>query len=178
MWLIVGLGNPGEKYTATRHNIGFVVVDELMRKHSFSEPTDKFKGKLSTGTIEGEKVAVLKPQTYMNLSGESVRAAMDFYKLEPSQIIVIHDEIDLPFGEIRAKKGGGSAGHNGLKSITKHLGTPDYIRIRFGVSHPRELGLKIDVSDYVLGKFTASEQAELEPLVEKTLTLTSEQIKG
>lgn len=163
MKLIVGLGNPGEKYDRTRHNIGFMAVDEIARRHSsFSDFKEKFKGVFSTGTIGIEKVVLLKPHTFMNLSGESVRAAIDFYKIDPEDVIVLHDELDLVTCKVRIKVGGSDAGHNGLKSITKHLGTPKYVRVRMGIDHPRNLGLKTSVSSYVLNEFSKTEREDIE----------------
>ena len=118
MWLIVGLGNPGSQYQYNRHNIGFMAVDEIIRRHNFSEPKKKFQALVSEGVIGGEKVLVMKPQTFMNLSGQAVQAASSFYKIPLEQVIVFHDELDLASGKIRTKIGGGAAGHNGIRSIT------------------------------------------------------------
>ena len=161
--LIVGLGNPGDKYKNTRHNIGFLAVDEMVNRHSsFRGWAEKFKGHFAQGTVGVEKALLLKPMTFMNLSGESVRAACDFFKIDPQDVIVIHDELDLPVGKVRIKKGGGDAGHNGLKSITKHLGTPNYVRIRVGIDHPRNLGLHQEVSSYVLHDFNKKEREDFD----------------
>lgn len=159
MWLIVGLGNPGAEYAATRHNIGFMGIDLLAGNRNFS---GKYQGEFTSLDHGGEKLHLLKPMTYMNLSGKSVQAAMTFYKIPPAHLIVLHDELDLPLGKIRIKKGGGANGHNGLKDIDRLIG-PDYWRIRLGIGHP---GDKNRVHDYVLGRFTQDEQ----PLLEKTLT--------
>lgn len=159
--LLVGLGNPGAQYAETRHNVGFMAVQAILHRH-FSAVVwqSKFKGFYAAGTLGGQKVHLLLPQTFMNLSGESVRPAMDFFKLTPDDVVVIHDELDLALGDIRIKKGGGHAGHNGLKSMIQHLGTPDFRRVRFGIDHP---GQKDLVTPHVLGKFRAEEW----PIVEK-----------
>ena len=156
MRLIVGLGNPGLRYAKNRHNVGFVTVDAIARRYGFPGFRDRFKGELSEGLIGGEKRLLLKPQTFMNASGEAVLAAASFYKIPPGEIVVIHDEIDLRPGKLRVKRGGGSAGHNGLRSIDALLGA-DYWRVRIGVGHP---GIKELVQPYVLQNFTADEIAE------------------
>lgn len=156
MRLIVGLGNPGKQYENTRHNVGWMVVDAIAAAHGFPAWGAKFKGMASKGKIDGEDVVLLKPLTYMNLSGESVRPALDFYKGKPGGVVVVHDELDIAFGALRAKIGGGDAGHNGLKSITQHLGTPDYARVRFGIGRPERKDM---VSDYVLHPFGKAERA-------------------
>lgn len=158
MWLVVGLGNPGAEYAATRHNIGFMAVDALAGAASFSS---KFQGLVANVSIEGKKVILLKPQTYMNLSGRSVQAAMAFYKIPPAQVIVLHDELDLPLGKLRIKRGGGANGHNGLKDIDQMVGA-DYWRIRLGIGHP---GDKARVHDHVLTRFGAQEQPQVEKLL-------------
>ncbi len=163
MILLVGLGNPGSEYALTRHNIGFMAADEISRRYNFDSFKEKFKGLLSSGTIAGEKVLLLKPQTYMNLSGESVLAVCTFYKIKPSDIIVFHDDMDLPVGKIRVKTGGGSGGHNGLKSIDSHIGS-NYMRVRIGVSKPQT---REEVINWVLSRFPVSEQAVLNTLMEK-----------
>ncbi|MBV8778389.1 MAG: aminoacyl-tRNA hydrolase [Alphaproteobacteria bacterium] len=153
MRLIVGLGNPGLRYAKNRHNVGFVAVDAIARRHGFPAFRDRFKGELSEGVLAGERRLLLKPQTFMNESGEAVLAAASFYKIPPSEIVVIHDEIDLRPGKLRVKRGGGAAGHNGLRSIDARLGQ-DYWRVRIGVGHP---GVKELVQPYVLQNFTADE---------------------
>jgi PTH1 family peptidyl-tRNA hydrolase len=163
MYLLVGLGNPGSEYAATRHNIGFIAIDALAGAASFSS---KFHGLSASHTIEGQKVILLKPQTFMNLSGKSVQAAMAFYKIPPENVIVLHDELDLPLGKIRIKQGGGANGHNGLKDIDQAVGN-DYWRIRLGIGHP---GMKEQVHSHVLSKFSAQEMVE----VEKVLKAVSE----
>lgn len=161
MWLFVGLGNPGTAYQHNRHNIGFMAVDEIVRRHKFSPPDKKFQGLLHKGELAGQKVFVLKPETFMNLSGQSVQAAMQFYKIPPDHVVVFHDELDLVEGKTRTKFSGGAAGHNGLRSIDQHLGQ-DYWRVRLGIGHP---GDKDRVSDYVLGDFSKADQAWLDPLI-------------
>jgi peptidyl-tRNA hydrolase, PTH1 family len=153
MRLIVGLGNPGLRYAKTRHNVGFVAVDAIARRYGFPTFRDRFKGELSEGVIGGEKRLLLKPQTFMNASGEAVLAAASFYKIPPAEIVVIHDEIDLKPGKLRVKRGGGAAGHNGLRSIDALLGA-DYWRVRVGVGHP---GVKELVQPYVLQNFPSEE---------------------
>jgi len=159
MWLIVGLGNPGSKYKDNRHNIGFMAVDE-MAGTSFSP--SKFKGDLAEVRKDGQKVLFLKPQTYMNESGQSVGAVARFYKIPTDKIIVLHDELDLKAGELRMKKGGGNAGHNGLKSMQAHLSSPDFWRIRIGIGHPGEKHL---VSNYVLSDFAKAEAPWVEDVI-------------
>lgn len=154
MFLLVGLGNPGPEYALTRHNIGFMAVDALADAARFSS---KFHGETATLSIEDTKIILLKPMTYMNLSGKSVQAAMAFYKIAPEHIIVLHDEIDLPLGKIRIKQGGGANGHNGLKDIDQMIG-PDYWRIRLGIGHP---GMKEQVHGHVLSRFSSDEQDEV-----------------
>jgi PTH1 family peptidyl-tRNA hydrolase len=153
MRLAVGLGNPGSRYARNRHNVGFMAIDAIARRHGFPTFRDRFKGELSEGLIGGEKRLLLKPQTFMNASGEAVLAAASFYKIPPGEIVVIHDEIDLRPGKLRVKRGGGSAGHNGLRSIDALLGA-DYWRVRIGVGHP---GVKELVQPYVLQNFPAEE---------------------
>ena len=162
MFLVVGLGNPGEKYARNRHNIGFMAADEIVRRHSFSNYRSKFQGELAEGKIGTDKVLVFKPQTFMNESGRAVKELITFYKIDTQDIIVLHDELDLVPGKLRIKRGGGHAGHNGLRSIHAHLG-PDYIRVRMGIGHP---GDKNRVSGYVLKDFSKADQDWLEPLVD------------
>ncbi|QIE40538.1 aminoacyl-tRNA hydrolase [Rhodobacteraceae bacterium SC52] len=161
MRLFVGLGNPGPQYAATRHNIGFMAVDRIADDHGFAPFRSKFNGLLTEGTLRGSKVMLLKPQTFMNLSGQSVAEAARFFKISLSDINVFHDELDLAPGKIKVKVGGGHAGHNGLRSIHSHLG-PDYTRIRLGIGHP---GHKDRVSPYVLGNFAKADQDWLDDLL-------------
>ncbi len=154
MLLIAGLGNPGSQYAHNRHNIGFMAADEIFRRHRFSNWQKKFHAEIADGEIDGEKVLLVKPQTYMNLSGQSVGEAMRFYKLTPADLVVIYDELDLVPGKMRIKTGGGSGGHNGIKSIDAHMqsfpGGQNYRRVRLGIGHP---GAKELVHNYVLGDF-------------------------
>jgi PTH1 family peptidyl-tRNA hydrolase len=162
MLLLVGLGNPGAKYAGNRHNVGFVVADAIHRRYRFSSYRAKFDGEIAEGEVGDERVLILKPMTYMNDSGRSVAAAARFYKIEPADLVVLHDEIDLAPGRIRMKKGGGIAGHNGLRSIAAHLG-PDFWRVRIGVGHPGDKAL---VSGYVLGDFAKIDREWLDPSVD------------
>ncbi|QCM10683.1 aminoacyl-tRNA hydrolase [Agrobacterium tumefaciens] len=162
MKIIAGLGNPGSQYAGNRHNIGFMAVDALQRLPSFSPWARKFKAEISEGEIDGEKVLLMKPLTYMNLSGESVGEAMRFFKLAPADIIVIHDELDLLAGRARIKTGGGHGGHNGLKSLDAHCGK-EYRRLRLGIGHP---GDKERVYGHVLGDFAKADRVWLEPLLD------------
>jgi PTH1 family peptidyl-tRNA hydrolase len=161
MKLFVGLGNPGAKYAGNRHNIGFMALDRIASDHGFGPWQVKFKGLISEGRLGAEKVLLLKPQTFMNLSGESVQAAMAFYKIAIGDITVFHDELDLAPGKCRVKTGGGHAGHNGLRSIHAHLGEA-YHRVRLGIGHP---GHKDAVAAYVLNDFAKVEQDWLEDLL-------------
>lgn len=162
MFLLVGLGNPGPKYQKNRHNIGFMAVDEIVRRHSFSEWRSRFQGLVSEGRLNGEKVLVLKPETFMNNSGQAVGEAMRFYKLEPSDVFIIYDELDLALGKLRVKLGGGNSGHNGLKSIDAHIGK-EYWKLRVGISHP---GDKEKVLGHVLGDFAKAESGTLDTMIE------------
>src|SRR5437660_7990791 len=153
MRLIVGLGNPGSRYARNRHNIGFMAAEAIARRYGFPAFRSRFKGELSEGVIGGQRRLLLCPQTFMNASGESVLAAMRFYKIGPAEIVVIHDELDLRPGKVRVKRGGGNAGHNGLRSIDAMIG-PDYWRIRIGIGHP---GVRELVHPYVLQNFTEDE---------------------
>jgi PTH1 family peptidyl-tRNA hydrolase len=149
--LIVGLGNPGPEYATTRHNVGFMVVDELAQRHGGSWRS-KFSGEVSDVRVDGARLALLKPQTYMNDSGRSVAAAAKFYKVEPEWLLAVHDEVDLDLGRMQARLGGGLAGHNGLRSLAQHLKTPEFLRLRIGVGRP-ERGDPRPVSDWVLSPF-------------------------
>lgn len=162
MKLIVGLGNPGPEYAHTRHNIGFMAADAIAHANGFSPWTKKFKGAYSEGKIGGEKVLLLKPFTYMNLSGDSAVAATQFFKIPVDDVIVLHDELDILPGKLRVKKGGGAGGHNGLKSLDAHIGA-DYWRVRIGIGHP---GNKDLVSPYVLSGMPREEEAVQEKMIE------------
>ena len=166
--LFVGLGNPGEKHKNNRHNVGFMALDSLSAFHKFGRSRTKFLGRTAMGSLEERKLISFKPQTFMNESGRAVREASNFYKIGPERIIVFHDELDLPFGQVRVKKGGSHAGHNGLKSIDENIGT-DYFRIRIGISHPGE---KEKVTGHVLGDLS-KEDAET---LQKILTSIAENI--
>ena len=154
MILLVGLGNPGKGYADNRHNYGFMAVDEIIRRHSFSAEKIRFQGLVSEGRIGTEKVLTLKPTTYMNESGRAVGEASRFYKIPPEDIIVLHDELDLPMGKIRVKTGGGHGGNNGIRSIAAHIGA-DFQRVRMGIGHPGE---KSKVSGHVLKDFSKADR--------------------
>jgi len=160
MHLIAGLGNPGADYANTRHNIGFWAVDEIIRRFSLVGPKSKFKSEVYEGRIGGDKVLVLKPQTFMNASGEAIGEAMRFYKLAPGDVTVLYDELDLAPLKVKARTGGGAAGHNGIRSTIQHIG-PDFHRVRIGIGHP---GSKDRVSGFVLSAFSKSETPDFEDL--------------
>jgi PTH1 family peptidyl-tRNA hydrolase len=162
--LAAGLGNPGREYADTRHNVGFMVVDELARRHGGTFRS-KFSGDLSELRIDGHRVALLKPQTYMNESGRSVQPAVKFFKVEPEALLVVHDEVDLELGRLQARLGGGLAGHNGLRSVAKSLGTPEFTRLRIGVGRP-ERGDPRPVADWVLTRFP--DEIDVEALVSRS----------
>ena len=156
--LVVGLGNPGREYARNRHNVGWLVVDELARRHDGSWRA-KFNGQLAEVRIDGHKVALLKPETYMNESGRAVQAAARFFKVDPDAILVVHDEGDFDLGRLQARKGGGLAGHNGLRSIAQQLGTSDFLRLRVGVGRPGR-GDPRDLADFVLSDFEPHDDAD------------------
>jgi PTH1 family peptidyl-tRNA hydrolase len=160
--LLVGLGNPGPDHAGQRHNVGFRALDRIAQRHGFASPRPRFHGLAADGRIGERRVLALKPLTYMNRSGEAVAAAAKFYKLSPDDIIVLYDEIDFAPGKMRARRGGGAAGHNGIRSIDDHIG-PDFWRIRIGVGHP---GHKDLVSGYVLHDFAKSDLIWLDPLLD------------
>jgi len=160
--LIVGLGNPGPEHANNRHNIGFMAVDEIVRRHGFAAPRRRFSGELFEGRVGGEKVLALKPTTFMNLSGNAVGAAVRFFKLAPEDVLVLHDELDLAPGKLRVKLGGGTAGHNGLRSIAAAIG-PGFRRLRIGIGHP---GDRDRVTGYVLHDFAKTDREWIEPLVD------------
>jgi peptidyl-tRNA hydrolase, PTH1 family len=162
MLLFVGLGNPGARYAGNRHNIGFMVVDEIARRHNIAPWRRRFQGVATEGPLAGERVLLLKPETWMNDSGRAVAEAAHFYKVPVGDIVVIHDEVDLPPAKVRVKTGGGVAGHNGLRSISAHVGN-DYRRVRIGVGHP---GVKELVHPHVLSDFAKSERAWVAALCE------------
>lgn len=167
MKLIVGLGNPGLSYMKTRHNIGFVFLDEIIKKYNFKIDKEKFLGKYTIEQINDEKIIFLKPQTYMNLSGESISKFVEFYKIKTEDILVIYDDIDLDVGRIRLKRKGSSGGHNGVENIIECLGTENFNRLKIGISKD-EL---IDTKDYVLGKFTEEDEEVLTKIKPKVVEL-------
>ncbi|MFB9324364.1 aminoacyl-tRNA hydrolase [Paenibacillus aurantiacus] len=162
---IVGLGNPGTQYAGTRHNVGFMAIDEMARRHGISVTQSKFKALVGEGHIAGTKVALIKPMTYMNLSGETIRAYMDFYKASLSDLIVVYDDLDTEIGKIRLRYQGSAGGHNGIKSIIQHTGTQTFDRIRMGISRPNP---GQNIADYVLSNFPKSEHDKLAGMVVET----------
>ncbi|MEV6964887.1 aminoacyl-tRNA hydrolase [Hamadaea sp. NPDC051192] len=170
MWLVVGLGNPGPQYAQNRHNVGFMVADLLAKRvgGSFARKTrggvaEVAEGRLGYG-VDAPKLVLAKPLTYMNLSGGPVAALAQFYKVPPAQVVAVHDELDIPYGQIRMKLGGGEGGHNGLRSMSKSLSTKDYLRVRFGIGRPPG---RQDPADFVLSDFSGAERKELEFLVDR-----------
>ncbi len=174
MFLLVGLGNPGAGYSENRHNIGFMAADEIVRRHSFMSFRKKFQGEISEGTIGGEKTLVLKPQTFMNESGRSVGEVVRFYKIASENIIVFYDELDLPLGKLKVKTGGGSGGHNGIRSIDAHI-DKNYRRVRLGIGHP---GHKDKVHSHVLSDFAKSERPAIDALVDEVAREVGHLIEG
>ncbi len=168
MFLLTGLGNPGNKYHSTRHNFGFLTIDSLATNYKLSPQNNKFDNEIFTGEIAGQKIIAIKPQSFMNLSGEPVRKIMSFYKIPLENIVVFHDDIDLKFGRIKIKTGGGDGGHNGLKDIDQKIGK-NYLRVRLGIDRPQNL--EFEVSDYVLGKFTDQQLQEVAKINEKICKL-------
>lgn len=161
MKLIVGLGNPGKEYDNTRHNVGFQTIDKFASSLGVSFNKSKFNGLYTEAIIKDEKVILLKPQSYINLSGEVIRRFVDFYKISLADILIINDDLDLPLGNFKLKKKGSSGGHNGLKNIELHLGTQEYKRIKIGISNNKS----IDTKDYVLGKLSTSEKQKLDEVI-------------
>lgn len=176
MYLIVGLGNPGKKYEFTRHNSGFLFVDFLASKYNIKINKIKFKGLYGEGRIGNEKVVLLKPSTFMNLSGESVREAMSFYKLTNENIIVVYDDISLPLGRLRIRENGSAGGHNGIKNIILHTSTDQFKRIRLGIENPDKK--KDDLADFVLDKFSDSELKDFGSAVDRGVEAIELMIKG
>ena len=170
MYIIIGLGNPENKYVGTRHNMGFDVVDRRAYQHNITMDTVKHKALLGKGVIGGQKVLLAKPLTYMNLSGESVRALVDFYKVTPADIIVVYDDIALDLGRIRVREKGSAGGHNGMKNIILHLGTQEFVRVRVGVG---EKPPRMDLADYVLSRYKAEEM----PLVREGVVAAADAIE-
>lgn len=166
MKCIVGLGNPGKKYEKTRHNIGFMTLDELANQNNWSISQTKFRGLYTTEHVNGEKVLLLKPQTYMNLSGESLRGFMDYFDIEIEDILVVFDDLDLPPGKIRLRKKGGHGGHNGIRNIIDQLGTKEFKRLRMGIGRPE---VPVSVVDYVLGEFPKAEAKDVSDSIEQAV---------
>jgi peptidyl-tRNA hydrolase, PTH1 family len=168
MLLVVGLGNPGKSYASHRHNVGFMAVDELGRRVRAEAFREKFAGQWARAEIAGEPAVLLEPMTYMNESGRSVQPAAAFFKVAPADVLVVHDELDLPFGDVRLKHGGGHAGHNGLRSLVEALGTGDFGRVRVGIGRPPP-GFRGDVADFVLSGFDPVERAALPDVLKKAV---------
>lgn len=174
--LIVGLGNPGREYESTRHNVGFRWVDELARAHKLSFNNEaKFHGLTTRGALHGHELILLKPQTFMNVSGRAVGSLAQFYKITPAEMLVVHDELDLPPGAARLKMGGGHGGHNGLKDIIAHLGSKDFWRLRLGIGHPGE---RNEVSDYVLSQARREERELIDEAIQRSLAVANLVIEG
>lgn len=175
MYLIVGLGNPEKEYGNTRHNMGFDTINEIAKNNNIDINKNKFKGLYETVNLKNQKVILLKPQTYMNLSGESVREIVGFYNIEPQNIIVIYDDIDIEKGHIKIRKKGGAGSHNGMKSVVQELGTTDFARIRVGIGQPE---FKSDMINYVIGKVPKEEQEILHQGVKKAAEAVEEILKN
>lgn len=167
MKLLCGLGNPGRQYERHRHNVGFMVIERLVERARAPLNQEKFDGRIGQGSLGGERVLLLEPQTFMNLSGQSVAAAARFFKIAPTDVIVVHDELDLPFGRLQLKAGGGPGGHNGLRSIIEQLGSDAFTRLRIGIGKPGGASPKDRVVGHVLSAFSGEELAELEPLLDR-----------
>ena len=164
MWLVVGLGNPGRKYSGNRHNAGFMVIDELVRRAGASEPRQRMGADISEGKLGGTKAIFCKPMEFMNDSGSAVGRALSFWKIPPAQALVVHDDMDLDYGRLKLMEGGGTGGHNGLRSIVAEIGTGDFCRLRFGIGRPPP---KWEGADYVLADFSAQEQQNLPNLIKE-----------
>lgn len=175
MYLIVGLGNPENEYSMTRHNMGFEAINKIAKEFNIEINKTKFKGLYGTGIINGEKVILLKPQTYMNLSGEALVDFMDFYKLDLENLIVIYDDVDVEKGSIKIRKKGSSGNHNGMKSIVSMLQSEDFVRIRIGIGKPE---FENDMINYVIGHITEEEKQALEPGIERAKLATIEILKN
>jgi len=171
MHIIVGLGNPGLKYDSTRHNVGFEVIERFAYEHNININQKRFKGLFGQGVVNGEKVLLLKPQTYMNLSGESVKMLLDFYQLLPKDLIIVYDDISLDIGQIRIRKKGSAGGHNGVKNIIQHLGTNEFPRIKVGVG---EKPPNWNLADYVLSRFSNEEMKEIKEAIERSVEAINE----
>ncbi len=166
-WIVVGLGNPGPRYEKTRHNVGIKVLEELVTDMGGALKSHKSGCLVSEGSLEGRRVVLARPTSYMNESGRPVGQLVRFYKTPPEQIVVVHDEIDIPFNDLRVKVGGGTAGHNGVKSIANHLGSKEFIRVRVGVGRPRD-----DAADHVLSEFSGAERKDLPDLIRRAADAT------
>lgn len=169
--LVVGLGNPGREYAGHRHNVGFMALDRLAAAVGIPLGQAKFQGRFGQGDVGRLRVLLLAPETYMNDSGESVSAAARFFKVAPEDLLVVHDELDLAFGRLQLKKGGGTGGHNGLESVVEQLGTTDFARLRFGIGKPQGPNAKERVVGHVLHDFSTEEKAALEPLLERSVDM-------
>jgi PTH1 family peptidyl-tRNA hydrolase len=163
--LVVGLGNPGPRYQNTRHNVGFQVIDRLAQRAQDPVFRERFRGSFASATLSGESIGLLKPETFMNESGRAVQAAMQFYKLAPSSVLLVHDELDLGFGDVRLKQGGGDAGNRGVRSVTESIG-PDTLRLRVGIGKPPP-DFRGDTADFVLQGFSPAEQVELGNVIDR-----------
>lgn len=175
MYLIVGLGNPENEYANTRHNMGFDTINEIAKNNNININKTKFKGLYETGIIKGKKVVLLKPQTYMNLSGESVSEVVNFYNIKPEEIIIIYDDIDVEKGKIKIRKKGGPGSHNGMKSVIQQLNTNDFARVRVGIGQPQ---FKNDMINYVIGKIPEDEQEVLQQGVKRAAEAVEEIIEN
>ncbi len=176
--MIVGLGNPGTKYETTRHNVGWLALDRMIEDWKAVGPKKDGQAEVWTATFRGEKVLLAKPLTFMNLSGRAVAPLMQFYKCAPADLVVVYDEVDLPPAALRLKTGGGSGGHNGIKSLDECLGQTEYHRIRIGIGHPRQFNPQMDVADWVLGQFSQSECDALDPTLDRVREATELLIVG
>ena len=175
MKLIVGLGNPGKEYERTRHNVGFDIIDEFAQKNGFNSFKDKFQGLITEKTIDGEKIILLKPQTYMNLSGNSISQVIKFYKINPeTELVVVYDDMDLPVGKLRVKVNGSAGGHNGIKSIISHLGQ-NFIRVKCGIGKAKT---KDENINFVLGRFTKEESEVIDTMFTTTVLLLEDVLKN
>ena len=170
VYLIVGLGNPGKEYEHTRHNFGFIVIDQFAEKYQVSFQKKKFDGVYTSLFIGEEQVILLKPQRYMNLSGSVVKQFVDYFKIPLSHVLIVHDDLDLPFGHYRLRKNGSSGGHNGLKDIEKYLGTREYNRLKLGISKRQDM----DTKDYVLGRFSEEELDQIHQMMDELLSILSD----
>ncbi|MDT8450941.1 MAG: aminoacyl-tRNA hydrolase [Wenzhouxiangellaceae bacterium] len=176
LWLIAGLGNPGSKYERTRHNAGFWFIDRLAERHRVALKTEKkMQGRAVRARIDGVSAVLLAPETFMNESGRSLRAACDFYRIDPARVLVVYDELDLPPGTARFKKGGGHGGHNGLRSIFSHLGTPEFWRLRIGIGHP---GIAAAVTPWVLSRAGADDEAAIVGAIDRALDTMPDFLAG